>query len=85
MFSINSFLSFFLRSKNTVNILIKNMLDAFIGGLSYWAIGWGLAYGDGGNLFCGGSQYFNYQLQYDDYPKWFFQVQSSSFDKFGFG
>ena len=61
------------------------MLDAFIGGLSYWAIGWGLAYGDGGNLFCGGSQYFNYQLQYDDYPKWFFQVQSSSIDKFGFG
>ena len=37
----------FLRSKNTVNILIKNMLDAFIGGVSYWAIGWGLAYGKG--------------------------------------
>lgn len=29
-----------VRSKNTVNILIKNMLDAFIGGVSYWAIGW---------------------------------------------
>merc|ERR1712117_963050 len=40
-----------VRSKNTVNILIKNMLDAFIGGVSYWAIGWGLAYGAGGNLF----------------------------------
>ena len=65
-----------VRSKNTVNILIKNMLDAFIGGLSYWAIGWGLAYGAGGNLFCGGSQYFNYQLSYDSYPKWFFQVSS---------
>merc|ERR1711936_329124 len=62
-----------VRSKNTVNILIKNMLDAFIGGVSYWAIGWGLAYGDGGNPFCGGSQYFNYQLPYDQYPKWFFQ------------
>ena len=35
------------RSKNTVNILIKNMLDAFIGGVFYWAIGWGLAYGAG--------------------------------------
>ena len=67
-----------VRSKNTVNILIKNMLDAFIGGLSYWAIGWGLAYGADGNLFCGGSQYFNYQLPYDSYPKWFFQVVSSS-------
>jgi len=62
-----------VRSKNTVNILIKNMLDAFIGGLSYWAIGWGLAYGAGGNPFCGGSEFFNYQLDYDKYPKWFFQ------------
>ena len=35
------------RSKNTVNILMKNMLDAFIGGVSYWIIGWGLAYGEG--------------------------------------
>jgi len=62
-----------VRSKNTVNILIKNMLDAFIGGVSYWAIGWGLAYGANGNLFCGGSQFFNYQLDYGLYPKWFFQ------------
>ena len=30
-----------------MNILLKNMLDVFIGGLSYWAIGWGLAYGEG--------------------------------------
>ena len=44
------------RSKNTVNILIKNMLDAFIGAASYWAIGWGLAYGPEGNYFCGGSE-----------------------------
>ena len=63
-----------VRSKNTVNILIKNMLDVFIGGGSYWALGWGLAYGEGGNPFCGGSQFFNYQLPYDQYPKWFFQV-----------
>jgi len=62
-----------VRSKNTVNILIKNMLDAFIGGVSYWTIGWGLAYGAGGNLFCGASQFFSYQLPYDLYPKWLFQ------------
>jgi len=62
-----------VRSKNTVNILIKNMLDVFIGGISYWALGWGLAYGAGGNPFCGGSQFFNYQLPYDQYPTWFFQ------------
>ena len=33
-----------------MNILIKNMLDAFIGGVSYWAIGWGLAYGEGRHI-----------------------------------
>jgi len=62
-----------VRSKNTVNILIKNILDCFIGGVSYWAIGWGLAYGPGGNPFCGGSQFFSYAMPYDLYPKWFFQ------------
>ena len=51
------------------------MLDVFIGGVSYWALGWGLAYGAEGNPFCGGSQFFNYQLPYDEYPKWFFQVK----------
>ena len=71
-----------VRSKNTVNILIKNMLDVFIGGISYWALGWGLAYGAGGNPFCGGSQFFNYQLPYDKYPTWFFQVDSKPHDIF---
>ena len=48
------------RSKNTVNILIKNMLDAFIAGVSYWAIGYALAYGDPGNVFCGEYYFFRY-------------------------
>ena len=62
-----------VRSKNAVNILIKNMLDALIGGLSYWAIGWGLAYGEGGNPFCGGSEFFSYNMDHTKYPSWFFQ------------
>ena len=74
-FSSATLYEFCLRSKNTVNILIKNMLDAFIGATSYWAIGWGLAYGEDGNLFCGGSEYFNYSMDYEKYPKWFFQVK----------
>ena len=46
----SNFLPFrFSRTKNTVNILIKNMLDALIGGVAYWAIGWAVAYGPGGN------------------------------------
>ena len=48
------------RSKNTVNILIKNMLDGLIGALSYWAIGWALAYGPGSNGFIGEANFFRY-------------------------
>lgn len=62
-----------VRSKNAVNILIKNMLDALIGGLAYWAIGWALAYGEGGNEFIGTSQFFSYHLDHKNYPSWFFQ------------
>ena len=47
-----------VRSKNTVNIIIKNMLDCLIGGVCYWAIGWGVAYGPPGNEFIGTSEFF---------------------------
>ena len=62
-----------VRSKNTVNILIKNMLDCLIGGLFYWAFGWGFAYGEGDNGFIGTSQFFSVGLDHADYPSWFFQ------------
>jgi len=62
-----------VRTKNTVNILLKNLLDLFFGAISYWAIGWGLAYGPGGNLFCGASQFFCWKMEYEKYPKWLFQ------------
>jgi len=63
-----------VRSKNTVNILIKNMLDALIGGVSYWAIGWALAYGDDdGSGFLGTTQFFSHNMPLKDFPGWFFQ------------
>jgi hypothetical protein len=43
-------------------------------GLAYWALGWGLAYGGGGNPFCGASQFLSYHLPVDDYPIWLFDV-----------
>ena len=49
------------------------MLDALIGGVSYWAIGWGLSYGPGSSTFIGESHFFSYGIDPDLYPSWFFQ------------
>ncbi len=47
----------FTRSKNTTNILMKNVIDFCIGTLSFWAVGWAFMYGDG-TPFIGLSQFF---------------------------
>ena len=31
--------------KNQVNIMMKNVVDVVLGGLTYWAFGYGLSYG----------------------------------------
>ena len=63
-----------VRSKNTTNILIKNVLDSIIVIVCYWATGWAFAYGDDngdGNIFIGTSQFF--LSGQSDFPKFFFQ------------
>ncbi|EDV19695.1 uncharacterized protein TRIADDRAFT_33117 [Trichoplax adhaerens] len=45
-----------IRSKNTTNILVKNLMDVFIGAVSFWAIGYALAFGKGTPFF--GTEYF---------------------------
>lgn len=55
-----------VRAKNTKNILIKNVIDACLGVLIWWAFGFAFAYGTEGsnpNAFIGGQQFFlvNYQ------------------------
>jgi Amt family ammonium transporter len=32
--------------KNEVNIMMKNVVDIFLGGLTYWAFGFGLSFGE---------------------------------------
>jgi len=55
-----------VRSKNTKNILLKNLLDACIGALIWWAWGFGAAYDGGGSSFVGtageggGPSFFNW-------------------------
>ena len=63
----------FVRAKETANILMKNMIDACFGGLSFWLVGWAFAYGasDATNDFIGLG---NFALNdFDGYADWFFQ------------
>ncbi|CAL4102206.1 unnamed protein product, partial [Meganyctiphanes norvegica] len=61
-----------VRSKNTTNILIKNILDVFIGGFAYWIVGFPLAYGEG-NHFIGYSGWMSIGLEPEHLAFWFFQ------------
>jgi ammonium transporter, Amt family len=63
----------FVRSKNTANILMKNMIDASVGAVSFFAFGWAFAYGasDASNGFIGLGNFF--LTDFDDYADWFFQ------------
>lgn len=48
----------FTRTKNTANILMKNLLDFMLGSLLFWAIGFGVMFGEGG--FIGALHPFNH-------------------------
>ena len=47
----------FTRSKNTTNILIKNLMDFCIGTIFFWLIGYGFMFGTG-NGFIGALEWF---------------------------
>lgn len=50
----------FTRSKNTINIIMKNLMDLCVGSLAFWAIGYTLMYGDDIGSFIGTpSLFFN--------------------------
>jgi hypothetical protein len=60
-----------VRSKNAQNIMIKNLIDVAVAALSYYAVGYGIAYGEGGSPFLGQSYFFLNGME--DYIGWFFQ------------
>ncbi len=63
----------FVRSKNTTNILMKNVLDCCIGSIAFFLVGWAFAYGasDSTNGFIGLG---NFALNdFSDYASWIFQ------------
>jgi Amt family ammonium transporter len=68
----------FTRAKNAGNIMMKNLLDFCMGGVAYWAIGFGLMFGLSNGL-VGWSHFF---LNFDNtgidgqwgFTFWFFQI-----------
>lgn len=69
-----------IRPKNIKNIMVKNYLDAAIGGFAYFTIGYAFSYGspgDGtGNKFSGGEisrYFFMLDVPKAEYYGWFFQ------------
>ncbi|MFP4321082.1 MAG: ammonium transporter [Anaerolineales bacterium] len=68
----------FVRSKNVVNILMKNFFDVSIGAIIFWAIGWGIMYGPDGNNIIGSGEFFLDNFREIDgavagEASWFFQ------------
>ncbi|KAL7564742.1 hypothetical protein ACA910_010153 [Epithemia clementina (nom. ined.)] len=47
-----------VRRKNAKNIMLKNIMDAVVSALAYWAVGFAFAYGTSSNGFIGNSHYF---------------------------
>ncbi|XP_062592526.1 putative ammonium transporter 1 isoform X1 [Saccostrea cucullata] len=63
-----------VRSKNTTNILIKNVMDLFISGVSYWLFGFAFAFGDGvADRFIGLNYFASSGVPHSKYALFFFQ------------
>lgn len=68
----------FTRSKNTTNILFKNLMDFCIGTIVFWILGYGIMFGTG-NGFIGAFEFFSKidhgtALGLPDYAFFFFQL-----------
>jgi len=61
-----------VRSKNATNILMKNLLDAFVGLIVYWWVGYALAFGGDGDIFAGHRHFGLVDLSTTNYAFFFF-------------
>lgn len=62
------------RSKNTINVIMKNYLDLCLGTLSFWLIGYGLMFGINLSGWFGGDHFMLDQAGSDEYTFLLFQV-----------
>lgn len=63
-----------VRSKNTINVLMKNYMDACLGGLVFWLMGFGLMFGINQSGWIGGSHFAPNQLDDWHWNLLFFQM-----------
>lgn len=56
----------FTRTKNTANILMKNLLDFMLGSLLFWSVGFGIMFGAGS--FIGTPNLFNLNFYHSQHP-----------------
>jgi len=68
----------FTRSKNTTNILFKNLMDFVIGTIVFWAIGFGIMFGSR-NGFWGGFDFFSQHTYRTDMPDFAFLIFQTVF------
>jgi Amt family ammonium transporter len=66
------------RSKNTANILMKNLMDYVIGSIVFWAIGFGIMFGSK-NGFWGGIDLFTQHTYRTDMPDMAFLIFQTVF------
>ncbi len=62
------------RSKNAINVIIKNYLDVCLGSIVFWAIGFGLMFGVNETGFLGTSGFFVHDAPTWDYSYLLFQT-----------
>lgn len=62
------------RSKNAVNVVMKNYIDVCIGSVAFWMIGYGLMFGDNPTGWFGLDHFFLHNVDHLDYSLLFFQT-----------
>ncbi len=63
-----------VRSKNTVNVVMKNYTDMCFGAIAFWLVGYGLLFGSNPSGFIGTDHFLLGNAENMDYSKLFFHV-----------
>lgn len=62
------------RSKNAVNVVMKNYMDVCIGSIIFWLVGYGIMFGDSVSGWFGTTHFFPQSLSNSEYSFLFFQT-----------